>query len=65
MTRTGITGTVGVGVPISHNFLGGGLSVYGQYRIIGLPDTTLNLPNPVHIDSSWIQGVTVGLRLRY
>jgi hypothetical protein len=64
-TRTGITGSVGVSLPISQNFLGGGLLVYGQYRITALQDATLNLPAPVHIDSGWIQGVTFGLQARY
>ncbi|MBI3704611.1 MAG: outer membrane beta-barrel protein [Rhizobiales bacterium] len=65
VTRTGFTGTVGVGFPISPVFLGGELDAYAQYRFIALPSATVSIPGQVQIDNRWIQGINFGLEFRY
>jgi hypothetical protein len=65
VNRTGFTGAVGIGMPISPVFLGGELDAYAQYRIIALPTTTVSIPGQVRINDFWVQGITFGLELRY
>ena len=64
-SQTGFTGTIGVGVPISQNFLGGVLDIYTQYRFFVLPATTVSIPGQVQIDSRSMQSLNLGLEIRY
>ena len=63
--QAGFTGTVGIGVPLNQNFLGGVLDIYAQYRFIVLPSATVSIPGQVQIDNRWIQGINLGLQVRY
>jgi hypothetical protein len=63
--RTGFTGTIGIGMPISPVFLGGELDAYAQYRVIALPTATVSIPGQVQINNFWAQGITFGLEFRY
>jgi hypothetical protein len=65
VTRTGFTGTVGIGVPISAAFLGGNLDAYTQYRFIDVPSTTVSIPGLVQIDDRWVQSIAFGVAFRY
>jgi hypothetical protein len=62
--RTGFTGTIGIGIPISQTFLGGEMNAYAQYRGTVLSRANVNIPGMVPIDF-WAQGITFGLQFLY
>ena len=64
LTRTGLTFTGGIGIPIQQPIFGGTLDAYVQYRGINLPSGYVNIPGKVNTDF-WAQGVNFGLQFRY